>query len=155
MATEDMSPKELAGWMRNEQEALTELNKVLRQHIAAMPEVNKSEWMRGLKVGFERLRTHLERHFAAKEEDGYLSIVVEQRPTLSTQVEHIRREHDEILLMAERIIRDMEDVQPENRLLLGDVCARVQRFMAVVAQHDQRENMITLLVFSQDIGAKD
>ena len=155
MAAEHMSPEELAEWMRSEHEALQALNKVLRQHIAAMPEVNLDDWLRGLTAGFERLRTHLERNFAAKEADGYLNIVVEKRPTLSPQVEAIQREHGEILHMAEAILRDLAKTQPENRLLLADMSARVQRFMAVVAQHDQRENMITLLVFNQDIGDTD
>lgn len=154
MTAEHMSPEELAEWMRHEHEALQSLNKILRQHIAGMPEVNLGDWLRGLQAGFERLRTHLERNFAAKESGGYLSIVVEKRPTLSPQVESIRREHGEILRMAEGILRDLEEVKPETRLLLGDVCARVQRFMAIVAQHDQRENMITLLVFNQDFGGE-
>lgn len=155
MAAEHMSPEELAEWMRREHDALQKLSKILRQHIAGMPEVNLADWLRGLLAGFERLRTHLERNFAAKEAGGYLNIVVEKRPTLSPQVESIRREHGEILRMAEGILRDMVQVQAENRLLLADMCARVQRFMAVVAQHDQRENMITLLVFNQDIGETD
>jgi hemerythrin-like domain-containing protein len=152
MSNEDMSPSELSQWMRRERETLIDLNKVLRQHIAAKPDVNLSEWLRGLRIGFERLQKHLERHFAAKEANGYLSMVIEQRPTLSGQVEQMRNEHDEILHLGEQILRDLGELLPENRVLLADACARVQRFMAVVADHDQREIMITMYVFSQDIG---
>lgn len=155
MGKANRSQAELAEWMRNEHLALVDLNKVIRQHIAAKPEVVLAEWLRGLKLAFERLRAHLERHFAAKEEDGYLSMVVEQRPTLSGQVEKMRREHGEILQMAGRILEEAAEVQPENRLLVADICARIQRFMAVVADHDQREVMLTMFVFSQDIGGKD
>ena len=152
MGKEDASPGELSQWMRKERETLIELNKILRQHIAAKPDVNLDEWLRGMRVGFERLQKHLERHFAAKEADGYLSMVIEQRPTLSGQVEQMRGEHDEILQLGEQIVRDLAEVQPENRVLLADACARIQRFMAIVADHDQREIMITMYVFSQDIG---
>jgi hemerythrin-like domain-containing protein len=138
--------------MREERETLIELNKILRQHIAAKPDVNLDEWLRGMRIGFERLQKHLERHFAAKEEDGYLSMVIEQRPTLSGQVEQMRNEHGEILHMGEQILRDLSELEPKNRLLLADACARIQRFIAVVADHDQREIMITMYVFSQDIG---
>ena len=147
-----LSPSDLAQWMKSQQDTLNELNKIIRQHIAAMPDINLTDWLRGLKAAFERLRAHLQKHFEAKQEDGYLAMVVEERPTLSGQVDQLRREHDEILVMADRILQDMSEVSPENRLLLGDVCARVQRFMAVVADHDQREVMITVYVFSQDIG---
>ena len=152
MGKEDASPGELSQWMRKERDTLIELNKILRQHIAAKPDVNLDEWLRGMRVGFERLQKHLERHFAAKEADGYLGMVIEQRPTLSGQVEQMRNEHDEILHMGEQILRDLSELQPENRLLLADSGARIQRFMAVVADHDQREIMITMYVFSQDIG---
>jgi len=152
MSKDDASPGELSQWMRKERDTLIELNKILRQHIAAKPDVNLDEWLRGMRVGFERLQKHLERHFAAKEADGYLGMVIEQRPTLSGQVEQMRNEHDEILHMGEQILRDLSELQPENRLLLADSCARIQRFMAVVADHDQREIMITMYVFSQDIG---
>lgn len=152
MSKDDRSAGELSQWMRKERDTLIELNKVLRQHIAAKPDVNLDEWLQGLRVGFGRLQKHLERHFAAKEADGYLGMVIEQRPTLSGQVEQMRKEHDEILHLSEHIVRDLSEMQPENRVLQADICARVQRFMAVVADHDQREIMITMYVFSQDIG---
>jgi len=155
MDAEKMSPEELAKWMQNEHTALMELNKVLRQHIAAIPEVGLGDWIRGLSAGFDRLRAHLARHFAAKEADGYLTLVVEHRPTLSKDVEQIRREHDEIIELAEHIQRDLSAARPETRLLVADVCARVQRFMAVVAGHDEREAMITMLACNLDIGGTD
>ena len=155
MPAENMPPGELAKWMQSERQALQELSKFIRQHIAEMPEVNLPEWLRGLKVAYERLQKHLERHFVAKQEDGYLRMVVEMRPTLSKQVEQMRREHDEILHLAERILHELSEVMPHSRLLIADVCARIQRFMAVVADHEQREVMITMYVFSQDIGVTD
>jgi hemerythrin-like domain-containing protein len=155
MTTKKMSPEALAKWMQSEHQALQELNKLIRQHIADMPEINRADWLRGLTVAYERLRAHLQRHFAAKQEDGYLRAVVEMRPTLSTQVERMRREHDEILRMAEWILRDLSEVMPDNRLLIADIGVRIQRFMAVMAEHEQREVMITMYVFSQDIGAND
>lgn len=152
MGQADMTPNQLAEWMKREREILTELTKLLRQHIAAKPEVNLAEWLRGLHAGFDRLIAHLRRHYAAKEEDGYLAMVVEQRPTLSKQVERLRKEHEEILHMGGQILEEFKSIDAKQYLLVADACARVQRFMAVVADHDQREIMITMYVFSQDIG---
>jgi len=154
-ATDRLSPRELAAWMQGERKALQELCKLIRQHIADMPDVNRTGWLRALNAAFERLASHLERHFAAKQEDGYLRMVVEHRPTLAPQVDDMRREHDEILHLAERIRQDLSTVTPEQRLIVADICARIQRFMAVVADHEQREVMITMYVFSQDLGATD
>lgn len=69
--------------------------------------------------------------------------------------EWLQSEHPQLLYMARRIHQDLADVQPAQALLLADLSARVQRFIAVIDQHDQRENMITLVVTSQDIGAGD
>ncbi len=154
MTPKEMSPCELAQWMRTEQESLKELSKVLRQHIAAIPEVITADWLRGLKVGFERLKAHLERTFEAQEEGGYLSIVTENRPTLSPQVEELRSEHQQILQLAHAILRDIEQASPEKKVIVRDICARAQRFMEMVAEHDHREVMLTMVVCSQDLGGK-
>lgn len=150
--TDGMTPDQVSEWMMNERKNLTELTKLLRQHIAAKPEVNLAEWLRGLRAGFERLIMHLRRHYAAKQADGYLSMVTEQRPTLSKQVERLRTEHEEIMHMGTQILEELTRIDAAQYLLVADVCARVQRFMAVVADHDQREIMITMYVFSQDMG---
>ena len=152
MSKEDMTPEQLSEWMKQEREILGELTKLLRQHIAARPEVNLGEWVRGLRAAFDRLLMHIQRHYAAKQEDGYLSMVIEQRPTLSQQVERLRLEHEEILHMGTQIQEELASMTPEQYLRVADACARVLRFMAVAADHDQREIMITMYVFNQDMG---
>lgn len=154
MGIRNMSPCELAEWMRAEQDALRELNRLIRQHIASMPDVNLADWSLGLKAAFERLRVHIERDFAAKEEGGYLCVVTDLRPSLSRQVEGIRSEHEQILMLANRILADIAETTPEQRLLLDSICARIERFLTCVEEHDRREVMITLAVCSQDIGGK-
>jgi len=37
-------------------------------------------------------------------------------------------------------------------MLLADACTRITRFMETADQHDQRENMIALFAFNQDLG---
>jgi len=152
MSSNEMTPAELSDWMRKERETLIELSKVLRQHIAAKPDLALDDWLLGLRAGFQRLLTHLQRHYAAKTQGGYLTPVVEQRPSLSKQVEQMCGEHSEILHMGEKIHEELAIVIAEQKLLVADICARVQRFMAIVADHDQREIMLTMYVFSQDIG---
>lgn len=155
MSAEENSPERLGKWMRSEHQTLASLTQVLKEHLARMPEVNSGEWLHGLRSGFERFHAHIKKNFACQESDGYLDMILEQRPTLSGKVELLRREHAEMLRMAERLHVDLSECAAENRLLLADNCARLQRFMAVVAQHNQRENMLTLLVFNEDIGVGD
>ena len=153
MGTESMSDDELAAWMQAEHQATKTLTKVIREHIAIMPESNHDKWLDGLRAAFARLTAHLQRNFKAQESGGYLKFIIEQRPTLTNEVERIRSEHTELLRMADRIRVDLAEATTADRLLIADASARIQRFIAVVAQHDQRENMLTLFVFSQDIGS--
>jgi hemerythrin-like domain-containing protein len=153
MGTESMSARDFGAWMQDEHTTMSVMAKVLREHIAAMPESGLGDWLHGLQVAFGRLQKHLGRNFEAQEAGGYLAPILEQRPTLSRQVDAIQLEHGQLLQMAARISEDLSRARAEDRLLVADSSARIQRFMAVVAQHNQRENMITLFVFNQDIGS--
>jgi hemerythrin-like domain-containing protein len=152
---EDRSPADLAAWMRHEHQAQIELAKVLREHLANPPQVGRGAWLDSLRSGFERFFAHLRRNFKAQETGGYLTTLVELRPTLSKQVEQLRGEHAELLRMAGRIQAELAEVGETDRLQSADLTARILRFVAIVTQHDQRENMLTLFVFNEDIGAGD
>lgn len=152
--TSDMSMnEELAARLQEEHRALQSLIQVLKEHIAGTPGVDSGQWIDGLRAAFDRLHAHIERCIAMKSEDGYLETILSERPTLANQVQAIKAEHGQILRMAEGIRNDMAATRPEDRLLVADACARVQRFMAVVAQHEQRENMIVMFAFNQDLGS--
>ncbi len=144
--------EELGRRMQEEHKALHQLIQVLKEHIAATPGTNLGQWLEGLRCGFERLYEHISRTIAIKEEDGYLETILKQRPTLSKQVGSIKQENGQLIRMAAAIRHELSETGPEERLLIADVCARIQRYMAVVGQHEQRENMIVLFAFNQDIG---
>lgn len=155
MSMESMSEQEMAAWMQEQHKMLLELSRVLKEHIVAQPGIECAEWLHGLRQGFKRIAVHLERNYEAKRQGGYLSHVIEVRPTLSKQVGKIEHEHEEIKRMAGWILNELDQTDCPDRLLIADACARIQRFLAIVAQHDQREAMITMLVFNQDIGGID
>lgn len=149
-----MDLRKLAAWLRQEHEALVQLTDVLKRHIAAMPQADLTDWLHGLSAAFERLMFHLERNFAAQETGGYMENLLELRPTISRRVEALKREHGELLRMGQRIREDLRATRAEERLLVADASARILRFMAVVAQHEQREDTLTLLVFNEDLGGE-
>ncbi|MEW6199375.1 MAG: hemerythrin domain-containing protein [Planctomycetota bacterium] len=145
--------EELGVRLQQEHQALVQLSQVLKEHIAAMPSVNITSWLDGLRAAFDRLHAHIQRCIEMKEKDGYLETILKERPTLAGQVQSLCSEHGQLLRMADGIRNDLATTRPEDRLLVADACARVQRFMAVVSQHEQRENMIVMFAFNQDLGA--
>jgi hemerythrin-like domain-containing protein len=144
---------ELGLRLQEEHKALLQLSQILKEHIAQQPSVNIGAWLDGMRVAFDRLHAHVERCIEMKTKDGYLETILKERPTLAKQVESIKAEHGQLLRMATSIRNDLAATRPEDRLLAGDACARVQRFMAIVAQHEQRENMIVMFAFNQDLGS--
>ncbi len=145
--------EELALRLQEEHRALQQLGQVLKEHIAAMPSVNLAQWLEGLRIAFERLHAHLQRSLAMKEKDGYLETITQLHPALSRQVEAVQKEHGQLLRVGFGIRNDLAAVRPDEGLLIADACARVQRYIAVLEQHEQRENMIVLFAFNQDLGA--
>lgn len=144
--------KELGPRIQQEHKALHELMQVLKEHIAATPGPSSAPWLGGLRAGFERLLAHVKRTIALKEQDGYLEAILRERPTLAKQVAAIKTEHGQLIHIADAIQAELADVRPESRVLVADLCTRIQRYMAVYSQHEQRENMIVLFAFNQDLG---
>ena len=145
--------EELGLRLQEEHKALLQLSQVLKAHIAAMPSANVASWLQGLRVAFDRLHAHVARCIAMKEKDGYLETILKERPALSRQIESVKAEHAQLLCLGEGIRSDLTATQPAERLLVDELCARVERYMAVVTQHEQRENMIVMFAFNQDLGA--
>ena len=133
--------EELGRRMQDEHKALHQLMQVLKEHIATTPGVNSAQWLDALRVGFGRLHAHVKRSIAIKEQDGYLETILKERPTLTKQVAAIKSENDQLLRLADDIDHDLTATHPEDRLLVGDACARIQRYLAMISQHEQRENM--------------
>ena len=144
---------ELATRLQEEHAALHELGAVLRQHIAATPSIDSGKWLDGLRTAFDRLHSHIRRCIEMKVKDGYLETILNERPTLAKQVNAIKAEHSQLIKMADAIRNDLAATTPDERLLVADACARVQRYVAIVSQHEQRENMIVMFAFNQDLGS--
>jgi hemerythrin-like domain-containing protein len=139
--------------LQQEHKALLQLSQVLREHIAAMPASNLATWLDGLRVAFDRLYAHIERCVQMKESAGYLEAITRERPFFARQVEGSKAECNQLSRIGQGIKDELGRIRPDERVLVGDVLARVERFMTIVAQHEQRENMMAMFAFNQDFGA--
>lgn len=144
--------EELGRRMQEEHKALHQLCQILKEHIISSPGPGSAAWLSALRAGFDRLHAHVKRSVGLKEQDGYLETILRQRPTLAGQVASIKSENSQLLRLAADIAHDLGEMRAEERLLVGDACARIERYMTVLNQHEQRENMIVLFAFNQDLG---
>jgi hemerythrin-like domain-containing protein len=138
--------------LQEEHKTLIQLGRVVKEQIATMPTANVGPWLDGLRVAFGRMQAHIARAIEMKERDGYLAAMLKEQPTLAKQVDAVKHEHGQLLRLAEGIRDALAATRPDDHMLLADACTRITRFMETADQHDQRENMIALFAFNQDLG---
>jgi hemerythrin-like domain-containing protein len=142
-------------WLRNEHKIIRILSDELQQTIKVIPRLNRDEWLGGLRMRFARFRTHLLNHFDAEEIGGFLLPVVELRPTLSAEVDHLKHEHAELSRWLDQIIAELSDIRLDDDLLIEDTCHRIEHLLSALKHHEEHENLLVTFVFSTDIGSKD
>lgn len=149
-----MEPQELAQWLQKEHERVEDLARLLRTELAAIPRTNVDQWLTGLRDRFEHIRAHYQKHMALEEHEGYLTEVLERRPTLSADVGRLQHEHGELANVMDGIHHVLKALQADDRLLIRDCCRRIEGFLVELERHDGDENLLVLSVFARDIGSE-
>jgi hemerythrin-like domain-containing protein len=150
-----MDRNTLAEWMKSESLKVHDLANQLREHIITIPTGSRTAWLEELCKRFDHFTAHVRRMMSIEEEDGYLLPVVEVRPSLSKQVEMLRREHDELRELTDDLSKRVKSLKADHNLLLRDTCTRLQIYMGHVQRHEEHENHMVLYTLTQDIGGKD
>ena len=149
-----MDTKDYANWLKQEHQRASELAGVLREKVTCIPRGGFERWLVELRDRFDHLRAHLQKHMALEERGGYLTAVLEQRPTLSDAVGRLRNEHRELGRIMNGIHQTLHETAPQDTLMIRDTCARIQNLLGYVEHHEGRENSLVLSVFTEDIGAE-
>jgi hemerythrin-like domain-containing protein len=149
------SPSDIARWMREQHAKVEAVLAKLNGRVAAIPRANVGPWIEALRDEFERFRAHLQKHFALEEEGGYLTSVLQIRPTLHGEVDRLMAEHREISQLMTSIFDEVSRLQGDLPLHMRDACARIQNLIGILEQHEDHENMLVSHVFTQDIGSHD
>lgn len=147
-----MTEQDLARWIRKEHEQVQGLADRLTEKVAIVPRANLAVWIAEVRERFEHFQAHMTKHMALEEHEGYLPAVVERRPTLAPQIERLHHEHGEFLRIMEGVHKALENLTPEDHLLVRDSCHRITHLLAYVEQHEELENNLVTFAFSQDIG---
>ncbi len=150
-----MHADDLTNWMLDEHEKIHELSAELRATVAAPPRGDRATWIARLRDRFDGFAAHVSRHLEMEEQDGYLTQVVELRPTLSEAVELIRHEHEELTEIFRDVQAAVHELAPTDILLLRDCCKRIECLLTWIERHEEHENHLVLYAFTQDIGAQD
>lgn len=149
------SKTNLNDWIRQEHDKVEQLADKLHKKVAYVPRANLNSWLEEVRERFEHLRAHLIRHMALEEEGGYMSAVLERRPTLADRIDRLEREHAELGRLLDDIHVAIGTIRAEDRLLIRDISHRMKSVLDYVEHHEKEENDLVQLVFTDDIGTKD
>ena len=150
-----MAEQSIAEWLRSEHEQVIVLSDRLRKCIAVVPRTGLQPWSTEIRNHFEHFRAHLLRHIALEEDKGYLSVVLERRPTLAPRVQRLAHEHRELIQLLDNLHRSLIGLTNDDRLLAQDCCRRIGDLLNVVERHEGEENDLVGFVFTEDIGTSE
>src|SRR5215475_4501289 len=106
-----------------EHEALRHIIGALRTVLDWKPSTDdlprKLSSLRFIAQSFQR---HLERLMALKEQDGYMTGVVDQMPALAEKVQALLRDHDQFEESLHRLVLRMEHLSPTDKSKADALC---------------------------------
>lgn len=149
-----MNAQELARWLSAEHETVTKLMTDLGDRVALTPRTNHQKWIEEVRQSFGHLRAHMIKHIALKEQGGYMVPVVQRRPAFSREVARLAHEHAEMVRIMDGIHQTLEAVQPEDQLIIRDICHRVMGLLSYLEHHENAENLLVFSAFTDDIGGR-
>ena len=89
----------------------------------------------------------------ARGEFGYS--FVQRRPVLTREVERLAHEHYETQQILDRIHQEIDQLKPDDHLLIRDCCARIQDVIGYIEHHENAENLLVFTAFTDDLGTTD
>jgi hemerythrin-like domain-containing protein len=155
MGSMSMTTPKPADVLRAEHKTTVALMAELEKLVSALPKQDCGDWLDALRFHFGRFRAHLKSCFRAEETDGFMAPVLEIRPTLAREVEQLKNDHRELSQSLDEIERTTTELRPSDMMPIEDVCHRIERLIASVKRHAEREELLVMSVFNQDIGTHD
>lgn len=139
-----MLTAEIARRMDEEHAVVDRLARGLREWVAVVPRANFAHWIDGARQRFEHFRAHLIRHFSQEEHDGYVKSLAELQPSLAAEIERLVHEHRELVQLLDAVHRDLQALSAIDRLLVQDVCRRMESFLGILEHHEHEEHLLAI-----------
>ncbi len=141
--------------VRTEHQRLREIKASLLAALDRSPDADPAGWLDDLIKKFEHYRAHLVHRVALTEIGGFLQVVLERRPTLSKQVDHLKQSHAEMIEMAGSTMRDLRELDRRHPDSVRQAGLMVKIALSEVKYHEEAEQLLVSFVFTQDTGVGD
>jgi hypothetical protein len=141
--------------VRDEHERLREITQALNASLDQPKGEDLRPWLADVCKSFEHFRAHLIHRIALEEIGGFLDYVVEKRPDLVKQVNHLKEGHAKMIEMAGTTLGHLKELSPADLNPRGQARTYVKIMLSEVDYHEEVENLLVASVFNDDIGGSD
>jgi hypothetical protein len=97
---------------------------------------------------------HLERLFALEEIDGYMESVSRFNPELTSQIDDLKREHEQLRAAVRRIVVRLDLASPTQLAEFDVTCEELRNFINWALEHLRRERELLVEAFHRDTGGE-
>ena len=150
-----MDDAEIVRKVREEHIKLGEITRSLNHALSASPSKAVGSWLGQVRDRFEHFRAHLIHRIALEELGGFLNVVAEREPTLSGEVENLRRDHERIIERAGVTMQRLRALPADSPKSANEARIIVEMALAEVRYHEQAENLLVSRVFNQETGGEE
>jgi len=112
------------------------------------------EWADQCMALFGPFFGHLRKHFSVEETGGFMTPVLEVRPTLHPQIEKLKQEHVDMIGKGCMIIERLRGAGDAD-WRMEDVHSHILSLLDALQKHEQTENQLLVMAFGVDIGPGD
>lgn len=102
----------------------------------------------------EQYQRHLERLFALEEIDGYMESVSRLNPELASQVEGLKREHEQFRAALRKTVLQIELASPARLEEFEATCIDLRSTINQVLDHLRQENELLVESLHRDTGGE-
>ncbi len=141
--------------VRDEHERLREITNALNGALQKDGGNNVGPWLTDVCKSFEHFRAHLIHRIALEEIGGFLDYVVEKRPDLVKQVDHLKQGHARMIEMAGTTLSHLKELTASDSEPFGQARTYVKIMMSEVDYHEEVENLLVTSVFNDEIGGEE
>ena len=136
-----------------EHEALRHIIGALRTVLDWKPSGNDvSRKLSSLRFIIQSFQRHLERLMALKEQDGYMTEAVAEKPNLAAKVDALLADHDHFEESMHRLILKLEHISATDKTNFDAVCLDLEELLVKLDDHHRREADLMQEAFLRDVG---
>ncbi len=136
-----------------EHEALRHIIGALRTVLDWKPSTDDpSRKLSSLRFIAQSFQRHLERLMALKEQDGYMTDAVAEKPNLAEKVKALLEDHDRFEEEMHRLVLKLEHVSPTDKPKFDAVCRDLEELLVKLDDHHRREAELMQEAYLRDEG---